>query len=96
MVDQNITCVKNIFIAITVDVYCLCLQIEALEDPIEPVEAILNRCNKSQVMQKYCVGDIISYNCGNILYEIKTYTFFRKASNICEVFSSICGKNNFR
>lgn len=32
-------------------------QVETLEDPIQPVEAILSRCNKEQVMRKYCVGD---------------------------------------
>lgn len=33
------------------------VKVETLEDPIQPVEAILSRCNKEQVMRKYCVGD---------------------------------------
>ena len=30
-------------------------QVEALDDPVKPVEAILSRCNKTQIMEKYCV-----------------------------------------
>jgi len=33
------------------------VKVESLEDPVKPVEAILSRCNKSQVMEKYCVAD---------------------------------------
>jgi len=33
------------------------VKIEQLDDPVQPVEAILNRCNKHQMMQKYCVAD---------------------------------------
>ena len=32
-------------------------QVESLDDPVKPVEAILSRCNKAQVMEKYCVAD---------------------------------------
>ncbi|EDO31027.1 predicted protein, partial [Nematostella vectensis] len=34
-----------------------CVKIENIEDPIPPVEAILRRCNKQQVMEKYSVPD---------------------------------------
>ena len=30
---------------------------ETLDDPIGPVDAILSRCNKMQIMKKYCVPD---------------------------------------
>lgn len=33
------------------------VKVEALDDPVRPVEAILSRCNKDQIMQKYCVGN---------------------------------------
>jgi len=33
------------------------VKIEALDDPVKPVEAILSRCSKEQVMQKYLVPD---------------------------------------
>lgn len=33
------------------------VKVESLDDPVKPVEAILSRCNKSQVMEKYCVAD---------------------------------------
>merc|ERR1712013_808292 len=33
------------------------VKVETLDDPVKPVEAILNRCSKSQVMEKYCVAD---------------------------------------
>lgn len=33
------------------------VKVESLDDPAKPVEAILNRCSKEQVMQKYCVPD---------------------------------------
>jgi len=33
------------------------VKVETLDDPVKPVEAILNRCNKTQVMEKYCVAD---------------------------------------
>lgn len=33
------------------------VKVETLDDPVKPVEAILNRCNKAQVMEKYCVAD---------------------------------------
>jgi len=31
------------------------VKVEALDDPVKPVEAILSRCNKAQIMEKYCV-----------------------------------------
>ncbi|XP_031553946.1 guanine nucleotide-binding protein-like 3 homolog [Actinia tenebrosa] len=34
-----------------------CVKIENIDDPIPPVEAILKRCNKQQVMEKYSVPD---------------------------------------
>jgi len=36
------------------------VKVETLDDPVKPVEAILNRCNKAQVMEKYCVADYSS------------------------------------
>jgi len=33
------------------------VKIETLDDPVKPVESILSRCNKIQVMEKYCVAD---------------------------------------
>jgi len=36
------------------------VKVETLDDPVKPVEAILNRCNKTQVMEKYCVADYSS------------------------------------
>jgi len=33
------------------------VKVESLDDPVAPVEAILSRCNKEQIMQKYCVPD---------------------------------------
>ncbi|XP_023693123.1 guanine nucleotide-binding protein-like 3-like protein [Paramormyrops kingsleyae] len=34
-----------------------CVKIEQLVDPVTPVEAILRRCNKAQIMQHYGVSD---------------------------------------
>eukprot|EP00794_Sanderia_malayensis_P006030 gene6030-6731_t len=34
-----------------------CVKIEQLDDVIMPVEAILRRCNKNQIMEKYCVAE---------------------------------------
>lgn len=33
------------------------VKVECLDDPAKPVEAILSRCSKTQVMEKYCVAD---------------------------------------
>lgn len=33
------------------------VKVEQLVDPTEPVEALLGRCNKHQIMEKYCVAD---------------------------------------
>jgi len=33
------------------------VKVESLVDPVKPVEAILSRCNKRQVIEKYCVAD---------------------------------------
>ncbi|XP_071810057.1 guanine nucleotide-binding protein-like 3 homolog [Asterias amurensis] len=34
-----------------------CIKIEALDDPISPVQAILKRCNKQQIMLHYTIPD---------------------------------------
>lgn len=34
-----------------------CVKVESIEDPITPVEAILSRCNKSQMMMRYNIAD---------------------------------------
>jgi len=34
-----------------------CVKVESIEDPITPVEAILSRCNKNQMMMRYNIGD---------------------------------------
>jgi len=34
-----------------------CVKIESIDDPVPAVEAILRRCNKQQVMEKYLVPD---------------------------------------
>lgn len=36
-----------------------CVKIESIEDPVPAVEAILRRCNKHQVMEKYSVPDYV-------------------------------------
>lgn len=37
-----------------------CVKIESIDDPVPAVEAILKRCNKQQVMEKYLVPDYAS------------------------------------
>ncbi|XP_038061806.1 guanine nucleotide-binding protein-like 3 homolog [Patiria miniata] len=39
-----------------------CIKIEALDDPISPVEAILRRCNKQQIMLHYTIPDFNDVN----------------------------------
>ncbi|KXJ13499.1 guanine nucleotide-binding protein-like 3 homolog [Exaiptasia diaphana] len=39
-----------------------CVKIENIDDPVPPVEAILRRCSKKQVMEKYCVPDYKDVN----------------------------------
>jgi len=39
-----------------------CVKVETIEDPITPVEAILSRCNKNQMMMRYNIGDYSDTN----------------------------------
>lgn len=34
-----------------------CVKVETIEDPVTPVDAILSRCNKNQMMMRYNIGD---------------------------------------
>ncbi|XP_060563645.1 guanine nucleotide-binding protein-like 3 homolog [Ruditapes philippinarum] len=39
-----------------------CVQLESLQDPTTPVEAILRRCNKQQMMLHYCITEYKDVN----------------------------------